>query len=47
MVQYADDGKCVLDYQQQELLASINIENKPQLCLANSMTLTGRSLVVV
>ena len=45
--QYADDGKCVLDYQQQELIASINIENKPQLCLANSMTLPGRSLVVV
>ena len=37
-VQYADDGKCILDYQHQELVASINIENKPQLILANSMT---------
>ena len=46
-VRYADDGKCVLDYQQQELVASINIENKPQLSLANSMTLPGRSLIVV
>ena len=46
-VQYADDGKCILDYQQQELVASINIENKPQLSLANSMTLPGRSLIVV
>ena len=45
-VQYADDGKCILDYQQQELVASMNIENKPQLSLANSMTLPGRSLVV-
>ena len=46
-VWYADDGKCILDYQQQELVASINIENKPQLILANSMTLHGWSLVVV
>ena len=46
-VQYADDGKCILDYQHQELVASINIENKPQLSVANSMTLPGRSLVVV
>ena len=40
-VRYADDGKCILDYQPQELVASINIENKPQLILANSMTLPG------
>ena len=40
-VRYADDGKCILDYQQQELVASINIENKPQQSLANSMTLPG------
>ena len=47
MVRYADDGKCILDYQQQELVALLNIENKPQLSLAYSMTLPGRSLVVV
>ena len=46
-VRYADDGKCVLDYQQQELVASMDIENKPQLSLANSVTLPGRSLIVV
>ena len=46
-VQYADNGKCVLDYQQQELVASMDIENKPQLSLANSVTLPGRSLIVV
>ena len=46
-VQYADDGKCVLDYQQQELVASMDIENKPQFSLANSVTLPGRSLIVV
>ena len=47
MVQYANDGKCILDYQQQELVASLDIEDKPQLILANSMTLPGRSLAVV
>ena len=46
-VQYAGDGKCIFDYQHQELVASINIENKPQLILANSTTLPGQSLVVV
>ena len=45
-VQYTDDGKCVLDYQQQELVASMDIENKPQLSLANSVTLPGKSLIV-
>ena len=46
-VQYADDGKCILDYQQQELVAAMDVENKPQLSLANSVTLPGRSLIVV
>ena len=46
-VRYAENGKCILDYQQQELIASMNIENKPQLNLAYSMTLPGRSLAVV
>ena len=46
-VRYAENGKCILDYQQQELIASLNVENKPQLSLANSITLPGRSLAVV
>ena len=46
-VQYAENGKCILDYQRQELIASMNIENKSQLSLANSMILPGRSLAVV
>ena len=41
------NGKYILDYQQQELIASMNMENKPQLSLANSRTLPGRSLAVV
>ena len=28
---YAADGKCILDYQQHELIASIDIDDKPQL----------------
>ena len=46
-VQYADDGKCILDYQQQELVASLDVEDKPQLNLAYSVTLTRRSLAIV
>ena len=46
-VRYSENGKCILDYQQQELRPSLNVENKPQLCLANSMTLPGRALAVV
>ena len=46
-VQYAENGKCILDYQQQELIASVNVENKPHLCLANSIILPGRSLAVI
>ena len=46
-VRYSENGKCILDYQQQELIASLNVENKPQLSLANSMTLPGRDLAVI
>ena len=46
-MQYAENGKCILDYQQHELIASLNIEDKPHLCLANSIILPGRSLAVI
>ena len=29
-VHYSENGKCILDYQQQELIASLNVVNKPQ-----------------
>ena len=45
-VRYSENGKCILDYQQ-ELIASLNVENKPQLSLVNSMTLPGRVLAIV
>ena len=46
-VQYADDGKCILNYQQHELIASIDIEDKPQLNMTYSVTLSGRMLAIV
>ena len=44
---YATDGKCILDYQQQELVASIDIEDKPQINMAHSMIIPGRTLAIV
>ena len=44
---YADDGKCILDYQQHELIASIDVEDRPQLNMTYSITLPGRTLAVV
>ena len=44
---YATDGKCVLDYQQQELVASIDIEDKPQLNMTHSVAVPGRTLAIV
>ena len=46
-VRYSENGKCILHYQQQEVIASLNVENKPQISLANSMTLPGRALAVI
>ena len=46
-VRYATDGKCVLDYQQQELVASIDIEDKLQLNMTHSVTVPGRTLAIV
>ena len=30
-VRYSENGKCILDYKQQELIASLSVQNKPQL----------------
>ena len=43
-VRYSENGKCILDYKQQELVASLSVENKPQLSLANSHDLARKSL---
>ena len=46
-VRYSEDGKCILDYQQQELIASLEIEDKPQLRATTSVFLPGRTLAVI
>ena len=46
-VQYAEDGKCILGYQQHALKASIDVEDKPQLNMTHSVTLPGRTLAIV
>ena len=46
-VHYAADGKCILDYQQQELVASIDIEDRPQSNMTHSVTIPGRTLAIV
>ena len=40
-------GKCILDYQQQELIASVDLENEPQLYITHSVNIPGRTLAIV
>ena len=46
-VRYSKDGKCILDCHQEELIASLEIENKPQLTATASVLLPGRTLAVI
>ena len=46
-VHYATDGRCILDYQQHESIASIDIDDKPQLSMTHSVTIPGRTLAIV
>ena len=46
-LRYSENGKCILDHKQLELVAYVCMETKPQSSLANSMTLPGRILAVV
>ena len=46
-VRYSENGRCILDYQQQELIASLNAEDKPQLSLIASMILPGRTYAII
>ena len=46
-VRYSKNGRCILDYQQQELIASLNVEDGPQLSLTASMILPGRTLAII
>ena len=46
-MRYSDNGKCILDHQQHELVAATDMEVKPHLILANSVSIPGRTLAVV
>ena len=46
-VRYSKYRKCILDYHQEELIASLEIENKPQLRVTASVLLPRRTLVVI
>ena len=46
-IHYAADRRCILDYQQHELIASIDIKDKPQLNMTHSVTIPGRTLAIV
>ena len=44
-VRYSENGKCILDHQQ-ELVAAMDVEVRPHLSFANSISLPGRILAV-
>ena len=46
-MRYAADGRCILDYQQQELIASIDIENKPHLYITHTVVIPGRMVAII
>ena len=46
-VKYDINGKCVLTYQQQEIVASVELDERPQIFMAHSVTIPGRSLAIV
>ena len=46
-VRYAENGKCILNCQQEELIATLDIANNPQLKTTTSMLLSGRTLAVI
>ena len=46
-VRYAANGKCILDYQQWELIASVDVENKPQLYVTHSVDIPRRTLAII
>ena len=46
-VRYLEDGKCILNYHQEELIATLDIASKPQLRMMASVLLPGRTLAVI
>ena len=46
-VQYAENGKCILNFQQEEMVATLDVTNTPQLKTFTSVLLPGRTLAVI
>ena len=46
-VHYAENGKCILNFQQEEIIATLEITNAPQLRTTASVLLPGRTLAVI
>ena len=46
-IKYSENGKCMLDCQQQEMIAYLNVEGGPQLSSTASVILPGRTLAVI
>ena len=46
-VRYAENGKCILNFQQEEMVAALDTTNAPQLKTSTSMFLQGRTLAVI
>ena len=47
IVQYAENGKCILNCQQEEMVATLDITNTPQLRTSTSVLLPGKTLAVI
>ena len=45
-VRYAENGKCILNCQQEEMIATLDINDHPQLKTTTSLKLPGRTLAV-
>ena len=46
-VRYSENGKCTLNYHQEELIAALDIVSNPQLQMSTSVFLPGRTLAVI
>ena len=46
-VRYAANGKCILDYQQPELFASVDTENELQFYMSHTVDIPGRTLAII
>ena len=46
-VRYAENGKCILNFQQEEMVATLDITDTPQLRTSSAVLLPGRTLAVI